>query len=604
MRKKKLWSNLFLLILVVGLLAAAVSRFAPIINLRNQLNLEVKDPFRESAENSELRLPLVAFFTFRSLAIDYLWIRADELKNQGQYFDALHLARWICSLQPNLASVWDFQAWNMAYNISAGLPTCPERWNWVRDAFKLLRDEGLSANPKSPLLFRSLGWIFQHKIGGLSDDCQRFYKLRLAFDLMPVLGPGNGSDAELTALADAPGDWEQLIAQSDIAALVAAIKKAEPKFATDEKMLQGWLRLRINPDEFSPPLQQVITDNMKSQALRKLDLFIRARELKQTWKLDPRRMIEINQMYGPIDYEQEKQHLSLDWRLPYPHAIYWAMNGLEFVHDKGFSETNLHRMVYQSLQDLYHYGHLEIFSFQPPPEASPGESGQEVHNPTPPPPQLQLFVSQDLRMFPIAYHATLDLIKSYGADPEGFSGSIASASINLARAGIVSLYLAGHRIIARRYFNDLQQRYPDKKDFQVEFEEFVRGEMSEMVQDIAPKDASDYIDSLLRDAFARYALRDDENAYLCEKWAEQILAVFKSQYPSDEMDRLALLDFPQMRWLALQNFMGDPSVDPNIKDFLLQRLQTDDPALFERVIAELEKQRKARSESAPQKSVP
>ncbi len=122
---------LYLLGAVCFLIASAL-RIEPVNDLRLQSELEPENPFVESQMTSELRLPLPALSIFRSLAINYLWIRAEDLKAAGQYFDALHLSRLICALQPNLAAVWDFQGWNMAYNISVGVPTPPERWNWVR----------------------------------------------------------------------------------------------------------------------------------------------------------------------------------------------------------------------------------------------------------------------------------------------------------------------------------------------------------------------------------------------------------------------------------------------------------------------------------------
>ncbi|NLK41005.1 MAG: hypothetical protein GX298_02985, partial [Planctomycetes bacterium] len=108
-----------------------------------------------------LAFATVALGAFRGLLVNILWIRADNLKQEGKFFDAKQLAEWITTLQPRFAAVWDFHAWNMAYNISVAIPnTQPEeRWRWVRNGYELLRDRAIPLNPKSIILYRSLAWI-------------------------------------------------------------------------------------------------------------------------------------------------------------------------------------------------------------------------------------------------------------------------------------------------------------------------------------------------------------------------------------------------------------------------------------------------------------
>ena len=74
---------------------------------------------------------------FRGIAVNFLWMRADSLKEEGKYYDAHQLAKWICTLQPRFADVWNFQAWNMSYNISVATHTAQERWQWVYNGIRL-----------------------------------------------------------------------------------------------------------------------------------------------------------------------------------------------------------------------------------------------------------------------------------------------------------------------------------------------------------------------------------------------------------------------------------------------------------------------------------
>jgi hypothetical protein len=130
---------------------------------RSQMKLIMNEPL-ENAPPS-LAFATVALGAFRGLVVDVLWVRAERLKEEGKFFDAKQLAEWITLLQPRFAAVWDFQAWNMAYNISVEIPASrpQERWQWVKNGYELLRDKGIEKNPHGILLYRSIAWIFQHR---------------------------------------------------------------------------------------------------------------------------------------------------------------------------------------------------------------------------------------------------------------------------------------------------------------------------------------------------------------------------------------------------------------------------------------------------------
>ena len=130
----------------------------------------------------------IAMGALRGLFVNYLWIRANSAKEEGRYFEAVELARQITRLQPRFPRVWSFHAWNLAYNISVTTQTPEERWDWVNAGVRLLRDEGLRANPSDMLMHRELGWIFLHKIGGYTDDANQYYKRELAYEWHNIMG--------------------------------------------------------------------------------------------------------------------------------------------------------------------------------------------------------------------------------------------------------------------------------------------------------------------------------------------------------------------------------------------------------------------------------
>lgn len=142
--------------------------------------------------------PVLAFTTvalggFRGLIANVLWIRANDLQMEGKYFEMVQLADWITKLEPHFSTVWIHQAWNMTYNISVkfdGINTPEDRWRWVKRGIELLRDQALLYNPKEALLYRELGWFFQHKIGQNLDDAHLYYKTQWAREMESVLGGG------------------------------------------------------------------------------------------------------------------------------------------------------------------------------------------------------------------------------------------------------------------------------------------------------------------------------------------------------------------------------------------------------------------------------
>jgi tetratricopeptide (TPR) repeat protein len=83
----------------------------------------------------------------------------------------------------------------MAYNASAMMPGAEDRWRWVQNGIRLLRDEGLRRNPGDPLLYRELGWLFADKIGGYSDSEHMYYRVRWAAEMTALLGGGRAAAA-------------------------------------------------------------------------------------------------------------------------------------------------------------------------------------------------------------------------------------------------------------------------------------------------------------------------------------------------------------------------------------------------------------------------
>lgn len=137
-----------------------------------------------------VRFVTVALGGFRGLLADVLWVRASELQDKGHFFEVAQLTSWITRLEPRYPEVWAYHAWNMAYNITAVIPDPGDRWHWVNNGIRLLRDEGIPSNPGHPKLFWELGWLFYDKVGGRWDEATLFYRISWAREMGSLCAPG------------------------------------------------------------------------------------------------------------------------------------------------------------------------------------------------------------------------------------------------------------------------------------------------------------------------------------------------------------------------------------------------------------------------------
>ena len=177
-------------------LLAAVLVSTVIINFTNRRLVENRLRYGISQADPLINAPPLVVFTtvalggFRGIIADMLWLRSARLQYEGKYFELVQLADWITKLEPRFTDVWAYHAWNLTYNISVLFSDPADRWRWVRHGISLLRDEGLVYNPGEARLIYELGWFFQHKIGGTTDDAHMYYKQAWAAEMQALLGDG------------------------------------------------------------------------------------------------------------------------------------------------------------------------------------------------------------------------------------------------------------------------------------------------------------------------------------------------------------------------------------------------------------------------------
>ncbi len=324
----------------------------------------------------------IAMGAFRGVFVNYLWLRANKAKDKGNYYEAIDLAKTITKLQPRFPRVWAFHAWNMAYNISVATNTAEERWQWVNAGIRLLRDEGIPANPGDLLLHKELGWIYLHKIQGTMDDANQLYKRRFANEWNVILGTPPKFDLKNKGRDKAIADYVAWLKRiSDAPTSLAEVGKAKPivdelvKRLKDEvgadldssedrmRILSGieigrsLSRLQANLKGIALPtlegaLVKLLTDEKMFPAWEVVVPHLRKRVLIENYHMEPDRMIEYTKKFGPID-----------WRHASGHAVYWAQRGVDEAQKhvgeanaKDFDFLNADRVVIQAVQDLYRSG--------------------------------------------------------------------------------------------------------------------------------------------------------------------------------------------------------------------------------------------------------
>lgn len=478
-------------IVIVLCLALSGGFSSSIINSAGRNQLSHADT-AEEGDPPEVALG-IAMGAFRGVFVNILWYRANDLKEKGQYYEAMELARAITTLQPRFPQVWVFHAWNMAYNISVATNTPEERWQWVQAGIRLLRNEGISANPNNMLLHKELAWIFLHKIAGTSDDANQYYKRKLAEEWTIVLGPPpprSAADRTRQGSIDRYADWlqsfadaadtleqlaeenpeagelhEQLLGLTDGQGGFSILRRYETHRAMRTSIFRGRATASMGPRNLA--FADLIDDPKFADAWEPLLAHIRKRVLIDEYNMEPARMIRYTRKYGPMD-----------WRHPASHALYWSARGVEESLTRWSMETksdydfiNTDRITIQALQELYRSGDV-YFNF------------------------FDSIAGDGSRAFQLAPNAAFvetygnileELISRSWADNAKRPYRVYSAGYeNFLRDAVRFFYRRGQKDMARKYYNELGS-YPGqnihsrffKVDTEIPLDQFVLRELQE-----------------------------------------------------------------------------------------------------------------------------
>ncbi|MGD2110551.1 MAG: hypothetical protein PVI86_14320 [Phycisphaerae bacterium] len=412
-------------LLAVGCFVGAGLLIGPVNEVRQERQLVI-DPDRLGTLPPDIAL-MGKLGTFRALAIDWAAIRAERLKEEGKTYEALSLHEAVCALAPRFPKLWDYAAWNMAYNISVMQFTPEARWQWVRNGIRILRDKGIEYNPRSVTLYKSLSWIYWHKIGDFYDDEHLNYKRALAVEMERVLG---ARPVALTTkeyfewfrkVVEAPRDFDDFVASDgEVRDLISKLAGVDLK--PDEELLAfaaRYLRPELtvsdlieDKSKLDPLLARrlgFLEDPDYVAARERLLAALRSKVLREDYKFDRKtssgthgldKWMELMERYGPLDL-----------RNAFSHSLYWASLGNDLA--KGVENVDVNdamntaRQILIALNTLAMRGRITLLPDFDDPFAS------------------YIDLTPDVRFITYLYDTYLRLSKEqYGDDPGFQEGEI------------------------------------------------------------------------------------------------------------------------------------------------------------------------------------
>ncbi|HOB74802.1 MAG TPA: hypothetical protein PKG54_09765 [Phycisphaerae bacterium] len=512
----------------------------------------------------------------RALTSIYLWMRAENLKQEGKYFQSQTLAKWICTLQPRFPSVWVNRAWDLSYNISVGTYTPRERWQWVYNGIRLLRDEGIPNNDRFAGLYQQLAWIWFHKVGDRLDDYHHFYKRQWAANMEVLLGapPAGVSDEEtinwFRPVAEAPKTLSELLAaRPGVAELVSTLNRLgidvnattnnnRVYHPLEETFFRDYTRwatarslavLRSKPFEVSPGYEALYAffDNAPREEFDALLAYLRAKVLREQYKMDPQYMLDLTSQL------KTAKPIPIDWRTPFSQAIYWAMYGVQKATElktaREFDIVNTDRVLLFSLSKLRESGRY-VFRLNI-------DSPMESH----------LTISPDFRYLEAMHNMYLELGKRHAEENEDVTNRTSEVlkvgHINFLRDSVVELWLAGRKSDAQKWFDYLATTYKDdytkqtQKDYLDGMEAFVINQIREKV---------DTYNGCLTTVYAMLSRSYDA---LVAGWPDEYSAqvahalriynLYQGDKTQDPQGRRTLPPFVQIRAQALADYITDES---------------------------------------------
>ncbi len=154
-------------------------RGGTLAEMRVQYNIAESDLGEISPASETMKL---ASLGLRGVAATLLWNRSHDYKVMHEWDRLKATLNQIALLQPHFDKVWEFQAHNLAYNVSTEFDDYRQRYEMVREGTEYLT-RGVRQNRNAPRLIWYTGWFYGAKMG-MSDEKTQFRRLFSDDDLL------------------------------------------------------------------------------------------------------------------------------------------------------------------------------------------------------------------------------------------------------------------------------------------------------------------------------------------------------------------------------------------------------------------------------------
>ena len=136
-------------------------------NNLSQAKMSDIDPASETMKLASLGL--------RGVAVNMLWMQAMDHKKKENYDKLASTLQALTKIQPNFVKVWEYQAHNLAYNVSMEFDDYEYRYSWVKKGLAFLK-QGIPYNKRDHRMPSKLGFFTGNKFGK-SDEKLSFRRM-------------------------------------------------------------------------------------------------------------------------------------------------------------------------------------------------------------------------------------------------------------------------------------------------------------------------------------------------------------------------------------------------------------------------------------------
>ena len=249
----------------------------------------------------------------------------------------------------------------------------------------------------------------------------------------------------------------------------------------------------------------------------------RVRQLREVYKMDPAVIKKVDETYGP-----------LDWRLPEPTAMYWAVVGLE--RSRPEDTITLRRVIYQCMQVLTLRGRLFIV---------PTSEGD----------QIRLSPHLDLAEKANAAYERMMI------EDEANRDIVERAHRNFLREVIFLMYSYNRFPEAQRWMSYARDRYQDVIPPDVSLDEFALANLTENFTSFTQDRLRALVDGMLTQSYLSQAVGEEDRALGLREMARRIVNYYQETIAGQE-ERLTLGSLSELAARKRDELLRPGGLDP------------------------------------------